>query len=142
MADQVPLMARDRPPAPVRAVKIILIVISSLILLLALSELVGGVWDSDPGGQQSSTEGGQIVLGLLGIWTGILVGRGWRGGRILALLAGLLFLCSGTSLTQLPFPFSLFSIVPLLAGIAVVLLLLVPEQSREWFKPDKWASTR
>lgn len=86
MADQATLRTRDRPPVPIRAVRIILIGVSSLLLLL--------------------------------------------------------FLCSGSSLAYLPFPFSLLSVVPLLAGVAVLVLLLAPAESRNWFRPDRWASTR
>lgn len=142
MADQVTLMARDRPPVPIRAVRIILIVVSSLLLLLFLAELVGGVWESDPGGQRASAEGGQLVLGLGGLWTARMVRQGHRGGLVLALLAGLLFLCSGSSLTHLPFPFDLLGVVPVLAGIAVLVLLLAPAESRDWFRPGRWASNR
>jgi peptidoglycan/LPS O-acetylase OafA/YrhL len=136
------VVVRGRPPAPVRAVRVILVVVSSLLLLLFLAELVGGVWESDPGGQRSSAEGAELSLGLFGLWTARAVGRGRRGGLVLATLAGLAFLCSGNSLIQLPPPVDLVALVPFLAGVAVLVLLLVPAQSREWFKPARWASTR
>jgi peptidoglycan/LPS O-acetylase OafA/YrhL len=124
---------RADPPAPVRAVVIMLRVLGGLLALLFVVEFVSFVGVDDPTGQDSAQVGQPLLLGAGAFLVARRVRQGYRGGLVLALLGAAFATCTGCGLRWLPSPWNLLAVVPMLAGLAMIVLLVVPKPSREWF---------
>jgi peptidoglycan/LPS O-acetylase OafA/YrhL len=123
-----------RPPGPIRAVVIILWVLSGVSLLLFLDNFVAGVNDPDPTGEAATSNGSTLCLGLTGLLTAWAVRRGRRGGQILGVLFALFLLLLTPAIASAPFPFAFLAVLPLVLGLVVVALLVGFGESREWFR--------
>jgi peptidoglycan/LPS O-acetylase OafA/YrhL len=127
----------DRPPVAVRLAVVILVVVACIEFVLCISEFIANFGNDDPTGTQSGQAGALCGLGLACAWVARLVWRGYRGGLVLAILVGVFVTCLGAGATSAPFPFNILAAVPLLGGVAIILLLVVPAASRAWFRPRR-----
>jgi Na+/proline symporter len=115
--------ARGAPPTPVRAAIIILTVVSIVLLVLAVAGFAANLGTTVAGHTSSTTAGPPLLMGILGLYVTRIMRHGRRGGLILGVVLAVI-------------------LIPVLLGIAVLVLLLVPDESRAWFTPGNWAETK
>jgi hypothetical protein len=124
----------DRSPAPVRTVVIVMAVLAVGLLLIAVDNLAAG--STGPDGQNVGY-GPLVLSGLMG-WTARGLSQGRRGPRIITYVIFGFTVMTGVGIVRTgPLGVGLFGLLPIALGVLVIVLLAVPDSSRQWFTPGE-----
>ncbi|TQS41350.1 hypothetical protein [Cryptosporangium phraense] len=127
---------RRQPPTPLQIVVAVLVVLGGLIAVYAAYRFLA---TSGTVGDRLTAAFGFLVLSALTLWTAWMVYLGRRGGLVLATLIAVVLVIYGLLMFTGPAPWPVIGGAPTFLGGGMVLLLFLPAESRNWFRPTHWA---